>query len=99
MRVARSAATLLEELKKDAHIDMLLLDVMLPDGNGFDMLAKFRRHPSFALLPIVMLTSQDQVADIKKGLTLGADGYVTKPYSKSILIDAVSKVLKQPPPK
>lgn len=99
VRVARSAATLLEELKKDPHIDILLLDVMLPDGNGFDMLAKFRRHPHFALLPIIMLTSQDQVADIKKGLTLGADGYVTKPYSKSILIDAVSKVLKQPAPK
>lgn len=98
VRVARSAATLLEELKKDSRIDILLLDVMLPDGNGFDILAKFRRHPHFALLPIVMLTSQDQVADIKKGLTLGADGYVTKPYSKSILIDAVSKVLKQPAP-
>jgi two-component system alkaline phosphatase synthesis response regulator PhoP len=99
VRVARSAAALLEELKKDPHIDILLLDVMLPDGNGFDMLAKFRRHPNFALLPIVMLTSQDRVADIKKGLTLGADGYVTKPYSKSILIEAVSKVLKQPRPK
>jgi CheY-like chemotaxis protein len=98
-RVARSAAQLLEELKKDPQLDILLLDVNLPDGNGFDMLAKFRRHPNFALLPIVMLTSQDQVADIKKGLTLGADGYVTKPYSKSILIDAVSKVLKQPLPK
>jgi len=98
LRVARRAATLLDELKKDARIDVLLLDVMLPDGNGFDILAKFRRHPHFALLPIVMLTSQDQVTDIKKGLALGADGYVTKPYSKSILIDAVSKVLKQPAP-
>lgn len=95
VRIARSAAQLLEALKKDPHLDVLLLDVMLPDGNGFDMLAKFRRHPSFALLPIIMLTSQDQVADIKKGLTLGADGYVTKPYSKRILIEAVSKVLKQ----
>jgi CheY-like chemotaxis protein len=99
VRVARSAAQLLDELKKDPQLDVLLLDVMLPDGNGFDMLAKFRRHPNFALLPIVLLTAKDQVADIKKGLTLGADGYVTKPYSKSILIDAVSKVLKQPVPK
>jgi len=99
VRVARSAAQLLDELKKDPQLDVLLLDVNLPDGNGFDMLAKFRRHPNFALLPIVMLTSHDQIADIKKGLTLGADGYVTKPYSKSILIDAVSKVLKQTVPK
>ncbi len=96
VRVARGAAKLLEELKRDPRLDILLLDVMLPDGNGFDMLAKFRHHPAFALLPIIMLTSQDRAADIKKGLTLGADGYVTKPYSKSILIEAVSKVLKQP---
>jgi CheY-like chemotaxis protein len=99
VRVARGAAKLLDELKKDPQLDILLLDVNLPDGNGFDMLAKFRRHPNFALLPIVMLTSHDQVADIKKGLSLGADGYVTKPYSKPILLDAVSKVLKQPLPK
>jgi len=99
VRIARSAAQLLEELKKDASLDILLLDVMLPDGNGFDILSKFRRHPNFALMPIVMLTSQDKVADIKKGLSLGADGYVTKPYSKSILINAVSKVLKQAVPK
>jgi len=99
VRVARSAAQLLEELRKDAQIDVLLLDIMLPDGNGFDMLGKFRRHPNFALLPIVLLTAKDQIADIKKGLSLGADGYVTKPYSKTILINAVSKVLKQPLPK
>ena len=99
VRVARNAAQVLGELKKDPQLDILLLDVMLPDGNGFDMLAKFRRHPNFSLLPIVLLTAKDQIADIKKGLTLGADGYVTKPYSKSILIDAVSRVLKQPVPK
>jgi len=98
VRVARSAAELLEALKTSTQLDILLLDVMLPDGNGFEMLAKFRRHPNFALLPIVMLTAKDEVADIKKGLTLGADGYVTKPYSKSILTDAVRKVLKQPAP-
>lgn len=96
VRVARRAAELLEQLKKDPRLDILLLDIELPDGDGFDILAKFRRHPGFALLPIVMLTSKDKVTDIKKGLSLGADGYVTKPYSKSILIDAVSKVLKQP---
>jgi len=98
VRVARDAAELLGTLKKDPQLDILLLDVMLPDGNGFDILAKFRRHPNFALLPIVMLTAKDAVADIKKGLTLGADGYVTKPYSKSILTEAVRKVLKQPAP-
>lgn len=98
VRVARSAAELLEALKKDTQLDVLLLDVMLPDGNGFDMLAKFRRHPNFALLPIVMLTAKNEVTDIKKGLTLGADGYVTKPYSKNILVEAVRKVIKQPAP-
>jgi CheY-like chemotaxis protein len=99
VRVARSAAELLSALKQDPQIDILLLDVMLPDGNGFDMLAKFRRHPIFALMPITMLTAKDEVTDIKKGLTLGADGYVTKPYSKTVLVDAVRKILRQPAPK
>ena len=48
--------------------------VVLPDGNGFDVLAKIRRHPVLSSLPVVMLTAKDDAADIGKGLLLGADG-------------------------
>ncbi|MBI3375010.1 MAG: response regulator [Betaproteobacteria bacterium] len=95
VRVAQSAKELVQSLRVKGGPDILLLDVMLPDGDGFDILAKMRRHPQLALLPVLMLTAKDDPADIKKGLALGADGYVTKPYSKNILVDAIRKVLKQ----
>lgn len=95
VRLARNAKEFIETLRAKGTPDVLLLDVMLPDGDGFDILAKMRRHPQLALLPVVMLTAKDEPADIKKGLALGADGYVTKPYTKSILVDAIRKVLKQ----
>ena len=66
------------------------LDIMLPDGNGFDILAQLRARPEFATLPIVLLTVKAELADIRKGLELGADGYVTKPYSKEQLAEVIS---------
>ncbi|HYN13370.1 MAG TPA: response regulator [Burkholderiales bacterium] len=95
VRTAESASALLETLQKDGAPDLLLLDVMLPDGDGFDLLADIRRHPRIALLPVVMLTVKSEAEDIRKGLALGADGYVTKPYSKSILAETIRRVLKR----
>ncbi len=93
VRVAESQAALLRSLAKDGAPDLLLLDVMLPDGDGFDILARLRRLPSFSSLPIVMLTVRKERADIERGLMLGADGYVTKPYSKSILAALIARIL------
>jgi len=95
VRVARSAAELLAELRKQQPPpDIMLLDVMLPDGDGFDILAKIRGHPGFAMLPVVMLTAKTKEEDIRRGLALGADAYITKPYSKSVLADAIRQVLR-----
>ena len=93
VRVATSVAALLKSLINEGAPDLLLLDVVLPDGNGFDVLGKIRRHPQFAALPIVMLTAENEPADIGRGLALGADGYVTKPYSKNVMTDVILKVL------
>jgi DNA-binding response OmpR family regulator len=68
---------------------------MLPDGDGFDILGKLRARPEFAILPVVLLTVKTDPADIRKGLTLGADGYITKPYSKNQLAEVIARVLKQ----
>ena len=57
---------------------------------------KLRGRPGFARLPIVLLTSRTELADIRNGLRLGADGYITKPYSKNVLVEVISRVLKQP---
>ena len=94
VRVANSVNAYLQNMLDEGAPDLLLLDVVLPDGNGFDVLAKIRRHPVLASLPVVMLTAKDDAADIGKGLLLGADGYVTKPYTKNILADVIRRVLK-----
>jgi two-component system OmpR family response regulator len=93
VRTASSVGELMHALRKDGAPDLLLMDVILPDGNGFDVLAKIRRHPKFAALPIIMLTGERDPADIGKGLAWGADGYVTKPYSRDLLADVISRVL------
>lgn len=94
VRVARSVNAYLQSMLDEGVPDLLLLDVVLPDGNGFDVLAKIRRHPVLGSLPVVMLTAKDDAADIGKGLLLGADGYITKPYTKNILADVIQRVLK-----
>jgi len=89
------AKALSRYLRQQARPDLLLLDVMLPDGNGFDILAQLRGRPEFSTLPIVLLTAKAELPDIRRGLALGADGYVTKPYSKNQLAEVIRYVLKQ----
>lgn len=93
-RTADSAAALQDALARHEPPDVLLLDIMLPDGDGFDILAGLRRHPAHALLPVVMLTVKSDPADIRRGLALGADGYIVKPYSKKLLEDVLWQVLR-----
>jgi CheY-like chemotaxis protein len=95
VRVAKSVNEFLHSMLDEGAPDLLLLDVLLPDGNGFDLLVKMRRHAVLGSLPIVMLTAENEAEDIGKGLLLGADGYITKPYTKNILSDVIRRVLKQ----
>jgi CheY-like chemotaxis protein len=94
VRLARNCKELVQEIRTRKIPDVVLLDIMLPDGNGFDVLASIRRHPKLALLPVVMLTALGQPDQVRRGLALGADGYITKPYSKQILSDTIRAVLK-----
>jgi CheY-like chemotaxis protein len=94
VRIVRNCKELVEEIGRRALPDLVLLDVMLPDGNGFDMLTSIRRHPRLALLPVVMLTVRAKPEEVRRGLNLGADGYITKPYSKRVLTEIIRSVLK-----
>src|SRR5262245_10162564 len=95
VRSVDHAKALSRHLRDEAKPDLMLLDVMLPDGNGFDILAQLRARPEFATLPIVLLTAKAELVDIRNGLALGADGYITKPYSKTQLAEVIGHVLKQ----
>jgi CheY-like chemotaxis protein len=95
VRVANSVNAFLQTMLDDGAPDVLLLDAVLPDGDGFEVLTKLRRHQSLGSLPVVMLTAKRDPADIGRGLALGADGYVTKPYTKNVVADVIRRVLKQ----
>jgi CheY-like chemotaxis protein len=73
--------------------DLILLDVTLPDANGFQILERIRGNPKLAKLPVIMMTGKSEVGDVARGLALNADGYVTKPFKIDALISAVKTVL------
>ena len=95
VRLARSVREMVMELTNQSLPDLVLLDVMLPDGNGFGMLGCMRMDPRLSVLPVIMLTALTGAEDIRRGLDLGADGYITKPYSKDLLVDTIRQVLRQ----
>jgi DNA-binding response OmpR family regulator len=73
--------------------DLLLLDVMMPKKSGFEVCEALRADPERAGLKIVMLTAKGRDTEMAKGLALGADAYVTKPFSTKELVDKVKEML------
>jgi DNA-binding response OmpR family regulator len=72
---------------------LILMDINLPDGNGLDFLTEVKR--SYAEIPVIMLTANDTDDDIVRGLELGADDYMTKPFSLSVLRARVNAQLRR----
>lgn len=75
--------------KAPFNYDVAVLDIMLPDGNGFDLFKKIRRYSD---LPVIFLTAVDDEDSIVNGLELGADDYITKPFSTRELIARIKRV-------
>ncbi|HUL97805.1 MAG TPA: response regulator [Usitatibacter sp.] len=92
-RFAKSRAEINAEFNKPPLPDLVLLDVSLPDADGFQILERIRSNPKIKALPVIMMTGKSEVTDVARGLTLGADGYVTKPFKISGLVQAVNTVL------
>jgi CheY-like chemotaxis protein len=92
-RLASNRDELVAELRKQPPPDLLLLDVQLPDADGFEILATLRRHPVLKGLPVILLTARTTKEDVMHGLILGADGYVTKPFEFDILVRAMKAAL------
>lgn len=76
--------------------DLLLLDLMMPRGNGYDVCKTLRASGTFDSVRIVMLTARGHDSDQRTGLSLGADAYVTKPFAISDVVNCVSAVLSMP---
>lgn len=77
--------------------DAVLLDVSLPDVNGFDVLRRLKQHPVLKNVPVVMLTAESGRESIVRGLAWGADGYITKPFERAKFLAGVKAVLGLPP--
>ncbi len=75
--------------------DLIILDLMLPGIDGLDVCRILRNEPKTAGTPIIMLTAKGEEADIVTGLELGADDYITKPFSPRILLARVKAVLRK----
>ena len=75
--------------------DLALLDIMLPDEEGLEIVAKLRRRPETKKLPIIMVTAKSTEIDKVKGLDVGADDYLTKPFGVMELIARVKAVLRR----
>jgi phosphate regulon transcriptional regulator PhoB len=95
---ARDGSTGLTQVKKSPP-DVLLLDLMLPKLSGLEICKEIRRDPALNRLPILMLTARGEEADRVVGLEIGADDYVTKPFSPRELVARVKALLRraQPP--
>ncbi len=75
--------------------DLILLDIMLPDTSGIKLTGKLKNTPETANIPIILLTAKDKETDVIVGLSVGADDYVTKPFSNSVLVARIEAVLRR----
>ncbi len=72
--------------------DVMILDVMLPRMNGFEVLRHVRAHPSLSALPVIMLTAKGQTQDRRTAEDIGADAFITKPFSNRDVVEQVRRL-------
>ena len=78
--------------------DLILLDIGLPGISGFDVLEQLRAQPITERLPIIILTAHGREVEREKGMALGADDYITKPFSTQGLVEKVRQLLSETAP-
>lgn len=80
---------------RDLRPDLVLLDLMLPGMNGLEVCKRLREDPGSKDIPVIMLTARGEERDVVKGLDLGADDYIAKPFSPQVLVARVNAVLRR----
>ncbi|WP_151703496.1 response regulator transcription factor [Nitrincola alkalilacustris] len=91
---ADDGETALEVIDRERP-DLVLLDISLPGISGFDVLEKIRSSDDFKKLQVIMLTAHGREVEREKGLALGADDYITKPFSTQALVNKVRNLLNE----
>jgi len=82
----------LEALEQELP-DLVLLDVMLPEMDGFEVCRRIKTSPRTAHIPVVMLTAKKTAEDMSKGDEVGADRYITKPFKSAMVIETMEQLL------
>lgn len=93
VRHAKDGDQALREFDDPALPDLVLMDVMMPYHNGYELLAELRKRKDWEKLPVIMLTSRSKEQDVVEGFGLGANDYLTKPFHFAELIARIHKLL------
>lgn len=83
------------DLAKKEHPDLVLCDIMMPELDGYGVLHLLGRDPATAEIPFIFLSAKAERSDIRRGMDMGADDYLTKPFEESELLNAVEGRLKR----
>ena len=83
------------EVAISKDVDLILCDVMMPELDGFGVLKILNKNPKTSGIPFIFLTAKSEKADFRKGMGLGADDYITKPFDDVELLDAIEMRLKK----
>lgn len=94
VRVARDGEAALQAIEEQPP-DLVLLDVMMPKRDGFDVCETIRANPAWKDIPIIMLTAKGRDVEREKGLALGADAYITKPFSTREAMERIKQFLSE----
>jgi twitching motility two-component system response regulator PilG len=89
---ARDGLTALKALA-DNSFDLVLLDIMMPGIDGFEVCRRIRENPLTKEIPVVMLTAKKSAADQARGVEVGADAYITKPFKSVKIMDIIEGLL------
>jgi CheY-like chemotaxis protein len=83
------------QLAQKYHPDLVVCDIMMPDMDGYSVLSTLRRSPLTAAIPLIFLTAKVTMADLRRGMELGADDYLTKPCTIEQFLSAITSRLKR----
>lgn len=84
------------QLALETPVDLVITDIVMPQMDGYQLFARLRENPVTAHVPVIFLTSLIDDSDVQKGVALGVDAYITKPFTNVVLITMVRLLL--PPP-
>lgn len=93
IKVATNGEKALKVVSSGAKIDLILLDIIMPVMNGFEVAEKLKINPSTATIPIVFVTGEKDIKSFVKGFELGAEDYIQKPFDPNVILFTVKSKL------